>query len=111
MIIGFNKQFPDKINEGTKKHTLREDEYDRWHTGMKMHMSTGVRSKNYKCFKLDRCNGIQRIEIVYFEKRNRKFVFVFVDDLYIGGYYPDQDLIYGYKILPLPFIEDLNSPK
>ena len=53
MVIGFNKQFPDKITEGTKKHTIREDKHDRWNAGMIMHMATGVRTKNYKCFKVD----------------------------------------------------------
>lgn len=65
MVIGFNKQFPDKIIAGTKLHTIREDSKDRWKVGVCMHMATGVRSKKYNCFKQDICKGTQQIVIEY----------------------------------------------
>lgn len=64
MVIGFKPQFEDRIIAGTKKHTIREDKHDRWHAGMLMHMATGVRTKFYKCFKIDTCKSTQGIEII-----------------------------------------------
>jgi len=90
MIIGFNKQFPDKIIKGTKKHTIREDKHDRWHAGMKMHMATGVRTKKQNCFKLDICNGVQNIIIIWDRSSlimNKATVYI--DNKNIGGYFPE----------------------
>ena len=87
MIIGFNKQFPDKIIKGTKKHTIREDKHDRWHAGMKMHMATGVRTKMYKCFKLDTCTGTQKVEIKWNNLyKDAPRASVYVDSKCIGTY-------------------------
>ena len=42
MILTFSKQeFVDRIIEGTKIHTLREDKTNRWKTGMKIHFWKG----------------------------------------------------------------------
>jgi len=82
MVIGFNKQFPDKITEGTKKHTIREDKHDRWNAGMIMHMATGVRTKNYKCFKVDSCTGTQKIIIIHYPHKAS----VYVDNKLVGHY-------------------------
>ena len=95
MIIGYKKQFPwgkptdfkRKILSGIKRHTIREDVHNRWHAGMTMHMATGVRTKNYNCFKLDTCKGTQKIEI----KWNRMYkdtprAAVYIDNHCIGTY-------------------------
>jgi hypothetical protein len=63
MVIGFKPQFEPKIQAGTKIHTIREDAHDRWRAGMKMHMATGVRTKNYRCFETKECTGVQEIYI------------------------------------------------
>lgn len=63
MVIGFKPQFVDKILNGTKIHTIREDQYGRWHPGMTMHMATGVRTKNYKQFHEAKCISVQEISI------------------------------------------------
>lgn len=64
MIIGFKERFIKPILfEKTKKHTIREDKKNRWKAGMLMHMATGVRTKNYNCFKEVTCKSIQLIEI------------------------------------------------
>ncbi|MEI8086941.1 MAG: hypothetical protein WCG93_12075 [Paludibacter sp.] len=87
MVIGFNKQFPDKIIAGTKLHTIREDVHNRWRAGMTMHMATGVRTKQYKCFKLDVCNGTQIIEIKWSRLyKDAPRAAVYVDDRCIGSY-------------------------
>ena len=73
MILSFSKKFPwgqptnfeQKIIEGTKIHTIREDLHDRWKPGMKIHAATGVRTKKYNCFYEDECVSIQQIEIKY----------------------------------------------
>lgn len=63
MVIGFKPQFVEPILNGTKLHTIREDSKHRWQKGMKMHMATGVRTKNYKCFAEKTCTGNRRIDI------------------------------------------------
>ncbi|MEA4981438.1 MAG: hypothetical protein VB066_01845 [Paludibacter sp.] len=68
MIIGYKPQFPTKILAGIKKHTLREDRHDRWHAGMKMHQSAGVRTKKYKLLRLDTCTGTQKVIISIVDK-------------------------------------------
>jgi len=68
MVIGFNKQFVEPILNGTKIHTIREDKNHRWQKGMKMHMATGVRTKQYKQFAEKVCTGNRRIEIEPYTK-------------------------------------------
>ena len=63
MVIAFNKQFKDAILSGEKKHTIREDKHNRWKPGMKMHMATGVRTKEYNQFFEAVCLSTQEIEI------------------------------------------------
>lgn len=50
MILPFKPQFEQPINLGFKKHTIRVDKNNRWKAGNKIHMATGVRTKNYNCF-------------------------------------------------------------
>jgi len=63
MILGFKPQFKQKILDGTKIHTIREDRNNRWQTGKKIHFATGVRTKNYHQFKEGECKSIQAIWI------------------------------------------------
>ena len=80
MIIGFKPQFEAKIKAGTKIHTIREDKPNRWCAGRAMHMSTGVRTKNYRCFEMQTCTGTQTISIkcVLATERSKTFR-VFID--------------------------------
>ena len=57
--------FEQKIKNGVKIHTIREDSKNRWKNGKKIHFSTGARSSNYKCFKEGICVSTQNIEINY----------------------------------------------
>lgn len=79
MILSFKKQFPwkgtdgkpaetnfkQKILDGIKIHTFREDPNQRWHAGRKIHMAAGVRTKNYFCFLESECVSVQSIHIQY----------------------------------------------
>lgn len=76
MLIGYKPRFHAKILDGTKKHTIRDDVFNRWHAGMKMHQSSGVRTKQYKLLRLDTCTGTQRIEIIY----RSNAVFIKIDE-------------------------------
>ncbi|MCB1145046.1 MAG: hypothetical protein KDK54_22565 [Leptospiraceae bacterium] len=64
MVLGFKKQFVNKIADGSKLHTIREDSKKRWKTGNKIHFATGVRTKNYNQFKEGTCHSVQDIEII-----------------------------------------------
>lgn len=63
MILAFKPQFVPRILSGRKIHTIREDKNNRWQPGKKIHMATGVRTKNYNCFKEAVCVAVQSIEI------------------------------------------------
>lgn len=65
MILSYKKRFPEKILDGTKKHTIREDPHNRWKAGMKIHHATGMRTKQYNCFKEGECVSTQRVEVFY----------------------------------------------
>jgi len=65
MILSFKKQFKQPILDGTKIHTIREDEPDRWHDGRHIHFANGVRTKNYDCFKEGPCVSTQPISIIW----------------------------------------------
>ena len=41
MILSFKEQFVEKILNGTKIHTIREDKNNRWKSGMKIHFWKG----------------------------------------------------------------------
>ena len=68
MILGFKKQFKEKILSGSKIHTIREDKNERWNIGRIIHFATGVRTKNYEQFYEDTCKSVQDIEIWYKNK-------------------------------------------
>lgn len=61
MILGFKPQFIDKILNGSKIHTIREDKHNRWKVGNKIHFATGVRTKEYNQFYKGVCLKIQTI--------------------------------------------------
>lgn len=63
MVLGFKPQFVPKIIDGTKIHTIRRDEHRRWQKGVRIHFATGVRTKNYKQFKVGECKFNQHIQI------------------------------------------------
>ena len=77
MVIGFNPQFVLPILTRTKIHTVREDIHNRWKPGMKMHMATGVRTKQYSQFFESYCISVQELKIVF----NPDYIFnqVFID--------------------------------
>lgn len=64
MILSFKPQFVDKILTGEKIHTIR-DNPERWTIGKKIHFATGVRTKNYNCFMMGECIGLQSIKIKF----------------------------------------------
>lgn len=63
MILSFKTQFVEPILAGTKIHTLRLDPNDRWCGGRSIQFATGVRTKNYSCFKVGGCASVQRVLI------------------------------------------------
>ena len=72
MILGFKTihegkptDFIQKIEAGTKIHTLREDIHDRWKAGRKVQFCTGVRTKKYKEHFTKVCTGIQNVKLVF----------------------------------------------
>lgn len=68
--------FVPKIKKGIKIHTIREDKSNRWRAGLKIHFATGVRSKNYNCFKKGVVKSIQKIEIKWNETWFYPFVYI-----------------------------------
>jgi hypothetical protein len=65
MITAFKKQFERPIQDGTKKHTLREDKNNRYTGGATLHLAIGVRTKMYRCLKKVLCTGTQEVLILY----------------------------------------------
>jgi hypothetical protein len=79
MILGFKERFVEPILNGVKIHTIREDRHNRWEQFRLIQFATGVRTKQYNCFKELPCDSIQKIEITY----QGKDIFVYVDGMYI----------------------------
>lgn len=77
-----------------KIHTIRIDATNRWKPGMKIHFSTGARTKKYKCFTVGKCISTQTIEIeemimtdaghmyIYTEEKRNGIQKVFVDRIF-----------------------------
>ncbi len=63
MILSFKKQYPEKIIDGYKIHTIRLDPTNRWKAGKKIHFATGVRTKHYHQFMSGECKSVQKIKI------------------------------------------------
>ncbi|MDR2205793.1 MAG: ASCH domain-containing protein [Flavobacteriaceae bacterium] len=64
MTLSFKQQFKEKILNGSKIHTIREDKSNRWKAGNIIHFATGVRTKSYECFATGKCVSVQEIEII-----------------------------------------------
>lgn len=91
MNLGFKDRFKELILSGEKIHTIRQDLYDRWHKGMKIHFATGIRTTNYNCFKEGECISTQTIEFKWHNHNKGKVneswgVQVFIDgkDVTVG---------------------------
>jgi hypothetical protein len=63
MDLGFKTQFKDKILNGTKIHTIREDKHERWKEGKKIHFITGMRTKKRDVFLEGTCTNVDDIWI------------------------------------------------
>jgi hypothetical protein len=69
MLLTFSlPKFEGLIKQGIKKHTIREDKYNRWKEGMKIHFWSGnprnTKAKNKPhCFGIGRVESVQRIRI------------------------------------------------
>lgn len=63
MLLGFKPTFEVPILTGRKIHTIREDKHRRWRAGVNITFATGVRTKNYNCFKKGKCTGFQNIKM------------------------------------------------
>ena len=71
MILSYKQKFPwgeptnfeQKINEGVKKHTIRDDPHNRWRFAMIIQHAYGVRTSNYRCFAKGQCMSTQILEI------------------------------------------------
>lgn len=85
MNLGFKPYFVQPILDGIKKHTIREDAFNRWKAGMAIHFAIGIRTPNYKCFKRGICVSTQKIEFKW-KQHNKGLVSeswgveVFIDD-------------------------------
>ena len=69
MVLSFNQNFPEKILNGTKIHTLREDQHNRWKAGRSIQMSILVRTSKQRKFADKECTGVQTINILYVNNR------------------------------------------
>ncbi|WP_080056838.1 hypothetical protein [Spirosoma aerolatum] len=70
MVLGFRTQwgkpprpteFEQKILDGRKKHTLREDPKDRWKAGNSIQFVVGNRTKDRRQFATGECTGTQMV--------------------------------------------------
>jgi hypothetical protein len=85
MVLGFKEQFVDRILDGSKIHTIREDSKSRWKEGRVIQMATGVRTKKYNKFTEQFCLGIQKVEFKWTTHNKGlvnegRSVKVFIDD-------------------------------
>lgn len=80
MILGFLPQFTDLILLGTKIHTVRVDNNKRWKPHKKIHFSTGIRTKNYTCFKQGYCISVQSFKLQKIDNRT----FIWVDNRFLS---------------------------
>lgn len=83
MILGFKKQFIDKILDGVKIHTIREDSHNRWEPGRKIHMATGVRTSYYHQFHEAECVSVQKIKIRVLEVYHHKYPGIWIDNKFL----------------------------
>jgi hypothetical protein len=86
MILSFKKQFKQPILDGTKIHTIREDQHNRWWPGYIIHFACGVRTKLYECFKIGKCTRTQEIFMTY-----DWMLHISIDDREL--YHPEKELL------------------
>ena len=84
MILSFKNQFIEPIKSGDKIHTIRKNN-KRWTIGKKIHFATGVRTKNYNCFKIGECKGLQKFSIYWRGNTN------YPAGVFVGGRQLDLD--------------------
>ena len=80
------------ILNGTKIHTARYSH--RWKAGMAIHHCTGLRTKNYECFLVNKCTGTQIIDIVI----DPTGAFPYVQDIEIDGRKLSREEIDRFRI-------------
>lgn len=84
MVLGFKKQFVDKILSGSKIHTIREDPKNRWKWPNVIHFATGVRTKNYHQFKEGQCKSVQEIQMFWYRRDFETIFRVYIDGKSFG---------------------------
>lgn len=100
MILSFKKQFKQPILDGTKIHTIREDKSGRWKAGNSIQMATGVRTKQYNCFKESECISTQEIHIIYQPGIGIPAIYIDGMDMWKYGGIADLARNDGFKNLP-----------
>ena len=60
---GQKSSFVEKILDGSKMHSIREDMDDQWASGLKIQFVTGDNPEDYKQFSSGTCTSVQIIEI------------------------------------------------
>ncbi|NCB82969.1 MAG: hypothetical protein EOM44_00495 [Bacteroidia bacterium] len=85
MVLSFNQNFPEKIINGTKIHTIHQDTTGRWKAGMKIQFATGARTEAYNQFHEAECTGVQDIEIRYTDMRGA--VEIYIDGKHLGTWH------------------------
>ena len=101
MILSFKPEFEQKIKEGTKIHTLRSDNADRWHKGRKIHFWVGNprnKSKNPRQFDFGVCTGIQWCKLSLYDRK----ILIFPINLAMNEL-PPLSSTEGYKKLSSDF--------
>jgi hypothetical protein len=94
MILNFKTAFPNgkptnfirKTETGIKKHSIREDQGNRWKKGVVIHVTTGSRTKKYTCHLKKECTGTQKIEIKYLN-RDSNYPLIWIDGVLFVYYY------------------------
>ncbi|WP_040532923.1 ASCH domain-containing protein [Leeuwenhoekiella blandensis] len=104
MVLGFKKQFVEKIKAGSKKHTIREDKKNRWKVGNKIHFATGIRTKAYNQFADGVCTLIEPFEVKYKYEDRKTTANVFVNNELLG-----QAIWFDCKLKSSSFSVDMLS--
>jgi len=84
MVLAFKSKFVDKIKSGSKIHTIRSDNKNRWQPGLMIHFATGVRTRMYHEFAKGVCIAIQDFEIKYDYEDRKTTAHVFVENELFG---------------------------
>jgi len=84
MVLSFKKEFKKPILSGDKIHSIRTDKKHRWNAGRTIQMATGVRSKNYNCFKEAVCISTQRVFMTY---SHRDIIEISIDGRQLFGHH------------------------